>query len=166
MRKRKWQLALAGLMLALLAVGAFVAWSMRDRVSEENFKRVFAGMSRADAESILGPPGDYRSGPTKQQTGLAEEDVLGSFLDQWRLPADDGKLLSWAGDAGMIYVVVGGGIVKATVFLPEERVPQSFLDNLQWRISRFRGAMFPEAEEAPHFDGRRGSFLTHPPPRR
>jgi hypothetical protein len=61
-RRLRW---IAGLVLAVLvAIGAFVLWPQSDRVTRENFDRIREGMSRAQVEAILGPPGDYRIGPT------------------------------------------------------------------------------------------------------
>src|SRR5262245_31156651 len=61
-RKRLW--VLVGLAAVLLAVGAFMAGPPPpDRVTRANFDRVWEGMSRAEVEAILGPPGDYTTGP-------------------------------------------------------------------------------------------------------
>jgi hypothetical protein len=62
-RKHKWKLlALAG--LAVVAVAAsFALWPRPDRVTRENYDRVKKGMSRTEVEAILGPPGDYSTGP-------------------------------------------------------------------------------------------------------
>ena len=58
MRRRKLIAA-----VGLVAVGAFVMWPRMDRITRENFDRISKGMSRAEVEAILGPPGDYSGGP-------------------------------------------------------------------------------------------------------
>ena len=61
MRRRKL-IALAGLAV-LVAAGAFVLWPRPDRITRANYDRIRMGMSRAEVEAILGPPGDYTTGP-------------------------------------------------------------------------------------------------------
>jgi hypothetical protein len=63
MRRRTLLVALAG--LAVVAAGVVVLWPGRDRVTPENFDRVRAGMTRAEVDAILGPPGDYTTAPTE-----------------------------------------------------------------------------------------------------
>jgi hypothetical protein len=61
MRRRKLRWVLAGLAVLLLAVGGFVLWPRPNRVARENFDRIREGMTRAEVEAILGPPGDYQT---------------------------------------------------------------------------------------------------------
>jgi outer membrane protein assembly factor BamE (lipoprotein component of BamABCDE complex) len=70
-QRRKLLLALAG--LALVVAGTFVLWPRANRITRENFDHIEKGMSRAQVESILGPPGDYRTGP-QADTHLPESD--------------------------------------------------------------------------------------------
>jgi hypothetical protein len=64
--RRKVLVALAGLAV-VVAVGAFVFWPRPLRIAHENFERIKVGMTRAEVEVILGPPGDYKTGPNKQR---------------------------------------------------------------------------------------------------
>ncbi len=64
MRRRKLRWLAAAGVLALLMICALVLWPWSDRVTPENFDRIEAGMTLADLCELLGPPGDYRSGPT------------------------------------------------------------------------------------------------------
>jgi hypothetical protein len=61
MRRRKL-IAAVGLAV-LVAVGVFVLWLRPGRVTRENFERLKEGMPPAEAKAILGPPGDYTTGP-------------------------------------------------------------------------------------------------------
>jgi len=90
---RKWKLrrVLAGLAV-LMAAATFLFWHGRDRVTAENYERLRKGMTRAEVEAILGPPGDYASGPA-----VGEDELW------WRLRfqlADH----SWVGNSAWIMV--------------------------------------------------------------
>jgi hypothetical protein len=63
MRRRKLRWAVAGLAVALVVGGVFVLWLRPDRVTRANFDRLTSGMTRAEVVAILGPPGDYTTGP-------------------------------------------------------------------------------------------------------
>jgi hypothetical protein len=60
MQRRKLGWVLAGLAV-VVAVGAVVLWPRPDRITLEHFEQVAEGMTLAEVEAILGPPGDYRS---------------------------------------------------------------------------------------------------------
>jgi hypothetical protein len=61
MRRRTLLVALAGLAV-MVAAGVGALWPRPSRVTGENFDRIEKGMSRAEIEAVLGPPGDYRTG--------------------------------------------------------------------------------------------------------
>src|SRR5947209_19173501 len=63
---RKWMLrwVLAGLALAMLIYGTATLWSRPEPVTAENYARVHKGMTRAEVEANLGPPGNYETGRT------------------------------------------------------------------------------------------------------
>src|SRR6516164_3764614 len=69
MRKRTLLVTLAGLAV-LVAAWVVVLWPRNDRVKRENYDRIQIGISRADVEAILGPPGDYS---TTQMAYLLED---------------------------------------------------------------------------------------------
>jgi hypothetical protein len=138
MRRRKLLVVLAG--LAVLALGGFVLWPQTDRVTRENFGHIKEGMSRAEVEAILGPPGDYRSGPTN----LA---ILGtrscvSF-------SDDGEILKipltmWHTDTALVTVAFGpSGVVECKDWDTDFRLEQSTTDNLVWRAKHQWRRWFP-----------------------
>jgi hypothetical protein len=60
--KRKLIAALAaGLVLA--GAAAFALWPRPVRATPENFRQISLGMSRAQVQTVLGPPGEYLTGP-------------------------------------------------------------------------------------------------------
>src|SRR5262249_51732104 len=65
-RKSKWIWILVGLLVPLAMAPAgltdFLLWP-RGRVTWEGFERLQPGMSRAEAEALLGPAKPYRRGP-------------------------------------------------------------------------------------------------------
>src|ERR1700722_4514702 len=63
MRRRKQLAALAGLAVMLTAWAA-VLMARADPVTRETFDLIQEGMNRREVEAILGPPKDYRTGPT------------------------------------------------------------------------------------------------------
>src|SRR6516162_2477131 len=84
MRRRTLLVVLVGLAV-VVAVGAVVLWPQPpSRITRENYDRIREGMSRAEAQAILGPPGDYTTGPLA--TWAREH------THRWRqtyVPADD-----------------------------------------------------------------------------
>ncbi len=69
MRRRK----LLGLAAALLVGSvALLLWPRAPRFPREKFDRITHGMSRADIEALLGPPGDFTTGP--YLIGFARDD--------------------------------------------------------------------------------------------
>jgi hypothetical protein len=127
---RKWKLrrALAGLAL-VAAVATLVFWQGRDRVTAENYERIHKGMTRSEVEAILGPPGDYASGPA-----VGEDELW------WRLRfqlADH----SWVGNSAWIMVtyekdLLGPELVNGFSFQPIERADVGLVGNLVWRTQR------------------------------
>lgn len=64
MRSRKLRWVLAGLTLALLAVGTFVLWPQPivAGLTQENFDRIQLGMTRPEVEALLGKPSMFDGG--------------------------------------------------------------------------------------------------------
>jgi hypothetical protein len=130
----------AGLAVALLAAAAFAVWPWPDRITEENFNRIKEGMSRADMEAILGPAGDYTTGP-----------VLGGPRESWHRrnfdedPDSVKQRITWIGDRGWIVALADAeGRPRRLVFSPAEKGKQGSLDNLLWRAKRQWRKWFPE----------------------
>jgi hypothetical protein len=138
MRRPTLLVALAGLAV-VVAVGVVVLWPRQNRITQENFDRIREGMSLAEVEAILGPPGDYRTGPTAyEEVGPTEE--------------YDPTRMEWWTDTLLIDIdfdetgpLERGGTQRAAKAWvdPCTRVPQGPLDNLLWRAKRQWHRWFP-----------------------
>ena len=147
-------LALAALAV-LVTAGAVALWPSRpNQITKENRDRIKEGMSRAEVEAILGPPGDYR-------TGLGERESIGNpFWDPdltdyepvmatWRpVRGSQGPSLTagtWKCDSIEILVMTddeSGRVVYADAFA--RRSAGSPLQNVLWRAKRQWHRWFPE----------------------
>jgi hypothetical protein len=151
MRRRTLLVALAGLAVVVAAGAVVVLWPREDRITQENCDRIHEGMTLTEVEAILGPPGDYRNGPTDPEPQ--------PFWAGWSVgPDPDYPPLIWQGDRGVIWVfrkghgdpsIVGDepddpDNVSGTRFLEVQRVPQDPLANLLWRLKRRWHRWFPE----------------------
>jgi hypothetical protein len=121
--------------LAIVGICVFVLRPRASRVTPENFKSIHEGMSRAEVEKILGPPGDYRTGPVASPGGEP--------LDLSQLSATvavEGVLVeNWVSDE--LWGQVNIEIENDTVILVSDPVPlvrkqQSPLDFLRWHAKR------------------------------
>jgi hypothetical protein len=141
MKSRKLLIGLIGLAV-LLVVGAVVLWPVSYRITQKNGDRIKEGMSSAEVEAILGPPGDYRSGPTDPDFPSPYPWQASGVLGPW--PA------TWRGDRGVIYVYRETGAdpeilgrdkndpdrVSVAYFFEVRRIEQGPIDNLLWRVKR------------------------------
>jgi hypothetical protein len=158
MRRRKLLLLLAG--LAVLAVGVVVLWPRTDRITRENYDRIQPGMTRAEVEAILGPPGDYRTGlgetyglyarpgPAQWDIDSLDNDLsLPSWPFVSLLPwepdsgqpdpdAELGKTVTWLGDSVRLEIIVDRSDHVRRSFIYNRRMTQGTLDNLLWRAKR------------------------------
>jgi hypothetical protein len=147
MRKRKLLLVLAG--LAVLAVGALVLWPKpeAERIKREKFERIREGMSRADVEAILGPPGDYTSAPVRPLNDYTESafgpPVATRPGGNWY---DQGTYANWETDAATVLVHFSGvGRVDFAIYYRNWLADdQSALAHLLWRAKRQWHRWFPE----------------------
>jgi hypothetical protein len=141
MQSRKLIPRLAVGMVALVGVGAFAFWPVPQRITRKNFDRIEIGMSRAEVEVIVGPPGDYTTGPT-HLANIGRRLVI-SF-------GDDGQLLSldiagWIADSAIICVGFNrSGVVEWKNLDDNSRLPQSEFDSVLWRAKRQWRKWFPE----------------------
>jgi hypothetical protein len=149
MRRGKLRWVLAGVaVVALLAVAAVVLWPYPNRVTRQNFDRIRLGMSLAEVEAILGPPGDYRTG-----------DTVVIAIDANRLLTDPSSALRtkpgpataqpevrkvWEGDKGEIAIYFQAAGVSDKHFRPALSSGQSAFDRLRWRIRRQRQKWLPD----------------------
>jgi hypothetical protein len=97
------------------------------------------GMSPILVSIIMGgPPGDYRSGPTQPP-----EDSRGGIGQCWGRP-NEGHREIWDTDTGLLIVDFGDKEgVTGKYFERRTRLPQSFIENLNWRWERWDRAMYP-----------------------
>jgi hypothetical protein len=156
--KLLWLLALAG--LAMLALGDVVLWPQPSLVTLPNFCRVREGMSRAEVEAILGPPGDYRTVPTTD----ASEPQIFDDIDVWacylfRQKRDCSESADppafWFGDDGYVWINFESGHVpnleiesygrssRTRGFQKCNKQKRGPLHNLLWRAKCLWRRRFP-----------------------
>jgi hypothetical protein len=121
------------LAVALLTAGAFVAWPRADRITPENCDRIGEGMTVAEVEAILGPPGDYRSVP--------------SFAPVFSVHYSETIQETWQGNEGCIQVDFLDGRVLPASYYAGVRLEWGPLDVLLWRAERQWRRWFPEKPE-------------------
>jgi hypothetical protein len=145
---RRWKLLAVVGLAVLVGVGAFVLWprpDQPDRITRANYERLRQGMSRAEVEAILGPPGDFRSGPTAKvhtETGTLRMLVIAEKI------IEDSKTCqrqAWVTDKMEVYALYSqSGFALATLCYSLDRQEQGPLDNLLWRAKRQWRRWFPE----------------------
>jgi hypothetical protein len=146
MRRRTLLVALAGLAV-LVAVGVVVLWPGPDRITRANFQRIKQGMRRAEVEAILGPPGDYRTGPMDMfqiEFGSDFEGDAGLWV-RWASRGYVAEPGMWLSDEAQIYLVFDReDAVRHMVRLSGKLVDSDPLDNLLWRAKRQWRRWIPE----------------------
>jgi hypothetical protein len=68
----RWTLGLAVTCLALAAMAVIVRPESQ-HLTKATHEEIQIGMTRARVHAVLGPPGDYRTGPTTEVAPLASE---------------------------------------------------------------------------------------------
>jgi hypothetical protein len=152
-----WQrLALLALAIGLVVLAAwmFVLWQRPSRITEENFERIQPGMSRAEVEAILGPPGDYRTGRGESKMSESvmppiwhpDRDPFDRALTitTWREMGRSEQHGTWIGDSLSIDVIVAEAEHVQERYACTRRVTQGPFDNLLWRAKRQWRRWFPE----------------------
>jgi hypothetical protein len=139
MRRRTLLVVLAGLAV-VVAAGVVVLWPRSvSRITRENCDRIRVGMSRADVEAILGPPGDYTTGPV-------------AFGSSWNListrqysPNENPARYDYLTDSAWFAVTFDdAGQVNVRGIEYGSKVNQGALENLLWRAKRQWHRWFPE----------------------
>jgi hypothetical protein len=131
MRRRKLLAAKVAGLAVLVAVGAFALWPRADRITRENFDRIQNGMSQAEVEAVLGPPGDYRSGPT--------------YPDIAPQPKKGSPPIWWKANGAQIWVFFDPSGHVDDTFQHFTHPPEpNTLGNLIWRAKRQWRRWFPE----------------------
>jgi hypothetical protein len=129
-RRRKRKLLLAAVLVplfapALVCIAALALWPRPDRVTPENYDRIHGGMTRAEVEVILGPPADYRNGPTRYEK-------YGPPEGRWFFQQE-----FWWYDDGTFHVSFDEtDRVLWSRLHPARRVKEGALGNLRWRLKR------------------------------
>ncbi len=138
MRRRKLLLGTLAALLALAGVAAFALWPRPQWVTRKNFRLIRVGMSRAEVYAILGPSGDYRTGPPAESISHAADlEAEGSLRD-------GDSSLDWQSDEAWIYVTFDGDShVRWKQFFPNAKAEQNPLENLRWRVKRQCRRWFP-----------------------
>jgi hypothetical protein len=139
MRRRKLRWAVVW--LALVAVGVLVPRPAPPvRATREKFGLVHKGMTLAEVTTILGPPGNYASGPT-HLSGPASGRDLGPTGEAW-------SHYDWYSDTFDFWVEFdGSGVVIWRFDFDNHRIEKGPLDNLLWRAKRQWRKWFPEKPE-------------------
>jgi hypothetical protein len=124
----------------MVAAAGLLVWPSPEKyVTRANFHRISVSgiRSRAELLSILGPPGDYTTGPIFtdpiQETALVPSDCIFGGLSQDYWGTDDAEVTVWSTDG-----------VTMLIYCPATRAPQGRLDNLLWRLKRQWHRWFPE----------------------
>jgi hypothetical protein len=152
MRRRGLRWTLAGLAVILLAASVVVLRPQRSPVTPENFDLLKIGMTCTQVRAILGPPTDYRSGPTvvasiKQILGNWNwkwPDPAASYADSGRITINDGSDMRWEDDTSQIAVWFDRNETLAIAeYNITRRAKQSPFDNALWRVKRFWHRWFP-----------------------
>jgi hypothetical protein len=100
----------------VVIVSAVVLVPRRSPISVENYARIQMGMTLPQAEAILGPPGDFRTGPTRF-------DLDGMFDFVVDPSSPDEEMLSqkrWTNDRAQVCLYLGttSGRVVVKTFDP------------------------------------------------
>jgi hypothetical protein len=128
----------AVILMALVGVTAIALMPRVSRVTEENYDRIGGHMSRAEVYAILGPPGDYSTGPQSHHKGTGDwwtERIEQEYLTNQDVWDADG--LSFT-----VYYDSSGSTVGKLIVRPT-RIPQGPLDNILWRAKRQWRKWFP-----------------------
>jgi hypothetical protein len=118
-----------------------------DRITQDNCDRVREGMTPAEVEAILGPPGDYRNGPTEPEmlNLFPPSGIDWDWGDRWQ--GDRGEIVVYRkGDSDPCIIGSGPDRVEGAQFVEVQRVEQNPLANLVWLAKRQWRRWFPERE--------------------
>jgi hypothetical protein len=117
MRRRTLLVVLAGLAVVVAAGVVVLSPQRPSRITPDNFDRIRDGMGHVEVEAILGPPGDYRTGPN---WGDSEAAYVAP-------PPTAG--IEWLADDGCRRVVFDrSGRVEFSYFEPSRRMEQTRLE--------------------------------------
>ncbi len=140
-------------MLAVAFAAALVLWPQpASRVTRANFDRIHIGTDRAELEAILGPPGDYRTGPGESNLGDDKASrwipdpngfeigrigwlAFPNFIPVAGIPTT-GRQATWVSDSARVWVAIDdAGRVQSTD-ISDRRLIKGPVDRLFWRVRR------------------------------
>jgi hypothetical protein len=109
-------------------------------ITNKEFQRLQLGMTMAEVEAVLGPPGDFATGPTHP--------VFGEYLRISASTPDERPVFEarreWDGDQGAIYVDFDASDkVRRASFSPMRKDDIGLFDNLLWQAKRQWRRWFP-----------------------
>jgi hypothetical protein len=148
MRRRKLIAVLAGLVVLFVGLLIGVAILLApprtpQTLTPVRFKQIRAGMTRAEVEAILGPPGDYSTG-AREQAPL----VYGPGEDLWHVFGSGEVMVTgtnWESDAAMINVSYdSSGKAVCGGYFPRRLISDNPIANALWRAKRLWRRWFPE----------------------
>jgi hypothetical protein len=147
MRKAKIVLAVGGLAV-LASLGASAAAMRTGRITFDNYQRIAAGMSRSEVEAILGPAGDFTTGPTSHVgRGEGVDYTYRLKLRGLDVVPDPPQHLEWLADNLVVGVSFDStGRVNCKEFCDQEREDQTPLQNLCWLAFREWRRWFPKEQ--------------------
>jgi hypothetical protein len=148
MRRRKLLLVLAGLAAAVCVAGAVVVWPLVHPITQVNSYRIRERMALAEVEAILGPPGDYCTGPLRTDWNpnwTVPDDMAAEPYKRWATNIKDVYYRGcWCRDTRVVCLFLNS---NSMVYWVQDsciaRVNQSPVDNLLWRINRPWHRWFP-----------------------
>jgi hypothetical protein len=142
MRTRKLLLGALAVGLVMPTGGVFAPRPKPDRLTLQNYTRIEKGMSRADVEALMGPPGDHRTRPVPFDAGLVPRM---EYLDYREASGD--PALRWAGDEiyATVYFDSAGRVLERVVapVPPIRREDRSPWGDRLWRLKRHWRRVFP-----------------------
>jgi hypothetical protein len=143
-RRRKLLVALAVGLVGLAAAALWPRTPRAERITLDNYYRIDASMTRAEVEAILGPPGDYRTGPTTLSQGFSF--FIIEVHGGWGEPPFS-RPVYWTSDTLEIVAYhYSDGTLSEFGYRPLEPDHSGPLDNLRWRAKRLWRQWFPPAD--------------------
>ncbi len=136
MRKR-WRWVVAWLAIGpVVALAAFVLWPRPTGVKWKQLDRIRRGMTLGEVEAIVGPPGNYQTGPSTLD--LTFSDPTTQAHRRWGNPA-----VIWASDeAHALIEFDNSGRVSEWSFIATEKTSPSAGRDTLWRAKRLWRRLF------------------------
>jgi hypothetical protein len=145
---RPKRLATIAVLLATIAVLTFltigiVLWPRSPRISREQCQSIGAGMSPNEVFAILGPPGDYTTGPVDTPAPTLSRPTHNPMTGEL-MPVFEHIKGQWETDTGTaILVCDSSGRSLVCLYYTCNRKDQSPIENALWRVKRQWRRLFP-----------------------